>query len=508
MSERLIIRADASTRMGSGHVMRCIALGQAWQDAGGSVSFVSHCDSEGIKKRIREEGFDLVELSGSYPDLEEDLPTTLSVAGQVAADWVVVDGYHFDLAYQKAMRAGGFRLLCVDDYNHLEQYEADILLNQNIGAEGMDYNCNADCMKKLGIKHVLLRREFRVLKPKAKVSNPICNILLTFGGSDPDNATSATLEAFWDLDCSGLHVKVLVGPSNPHAERIFKAAEKLSAQVEVLSVVKDMPNLLKWADFAISAAGSTCWELVVAGIPFATVVVAENQMSVADGLENRGIAPSLGWVDGAFRERLVDLFKVVLNDFSVVDRFYESVAGRMDCFGVDRILCRMESEGIDLYGNRLLLRQTGMDDAMMLMDWANDPATRANSFNSKPIDCADHIAWLKKKLKSEDSVLMILELDGTPCGHIRYDREDNGGALLSFVLAPSFRGMKLGRQLLESSREMALNRLNAGYIKAITFVENKASSRIFEGAGFEKISPVMINGRACNEFVWRKSDGG
>lgn len=507
MSKTLVIRADANTRMGTGHVMRCIALGQAWQDAGGGVVFVSCCDSPVIRQRLRDEGFDLVELSNSYPESGKDLEATLQVAHKSDAEWLVVDGYHFDRTYQKSVRASGFKLLLVDDYNHLERYEADILLNQNIGAEELDYDCNANCMKMLGVGYVLLRREFRLMEPKAKVAMPIGNILLSFGGSDPHNATTKAIEAFRDLDCSGLHIKVLVGPSNPHLEAVLKASADLPARVDVLSAVKDMPSLLQWTDFAVSAAGSTCWELAVAGIPFATVVIAENQRSVADSLENRGMAPSLGWVDGAFQERLVDLFKVVLNDSSAVDGFCESVSGRLDRFGVDRILCRMESEGIDLYRNRLFLRQAGMNDAMMLLDWANDPATRANSFNSNPIDCADHIAWLGNKLKSKDSVLMILELDGVPCGHIRYDREDNGSALLSFVLAPSFRGMKLGRKLVESSRKRALNRLNAGYIRAITFVENKASSRIFEGAGFEKISPVMINGRACNEFVWRKSDG-
>src|SRR4051812_29101308 len=111
MAHHLLIRADASVRMGSGHLMRCLALAQAWRARGGSVTFLSHCENTRLRSRIEAAGHDFLPLEIPHPD-PLDLRTTLSVldgsgieAPQAATDWLVLDGYHFDSSYQQAVRA-------------------------------------------------------------------------------------------------------------------------------------------------------------------------------------------------------------------------------------------------------------------------------------------------------------------------------------------------------------------------------------------------------------------
>ena len=338
LANNLIIRADASIRMGTGHVMRCIALGQAWQDAGGNVSFVSCCESDGIKKRIREEGFGLSELSGSYPESEEDISITLDIAGQTGAAWVVVDGYHFDLAYQKALRQAGLKLLYVDDYNHLPEYEADILLNQNIGAEELDYHCNSECRRLLGLRYVMLRREFRYINSKRESGGALQHVLVTMGGSDPDNATLQVIKAFLRLDVEQLHVRVVVGASNPHLKSLRNAIKNQPARVELLTAVNDMPTLMQWADFAISSAGSTCWELAAVGVPFATVILADNQQGIANGLETRCQLNCLGWPDDGFQQRVECLMQHAMECSSKLQDYRRRLAATVDPSGVEKIL--------------------------------------------------------------------------------------------------------------------------------------------------------------------------
>ena len=180
MPNGLVVRADADSRMGTGHVMRCIALGQAWQDAGGGVVFITCCNNAALLQRLRDENFTVVELS--HPD--EFIPRLLSDLRPQAPDlWSVLDGYRFDLNCQRAVRAAGFKLLLIDDYNHLPEYECDILLNQNINAPDLNYCVNPDAKLLLGTQYALLRREFQRRKgfqPFQGERNR--NILVTLGG--------------------------------------------------------------------------------------------------------------------------------------------------------------------------------------------------------------------------------------------------------------------------------------------------------------------------------------
>src|SRR5947209_553477 len=95
----LLIRADASVAIGTGHVMRCLALAQAWQDAGGRVVFVMAQHTIAIKNRLRREAIDVILLQVA-PGSQEDSSQTAAIAADLAVDWVVVDGYQFDSTYQ------------------------------------------------------------------------------------------------------------------------------------------------------------------------------------------------------------------------------------------------------------------------------------------------------------------------------------------------------------------------------------------------------------------------
>ncbi len=115
----LSIRADATMHMGTGHVMRCVALAQAWQDRGGKALFISHCESDALQKRITAEGFDLITLENPHPD-PLDCNFTLATLKALKNEdsnqkaWLIVDGYHFDADYQKRVKDAGHKLLCRD----------------------------------------------------------------------------------------------------------------------------------------------------------------------------------------------------------------------------------------------------------------------------------------------------------------------------------------------------------------------------------------------------------
>ncbi|RMF86337.1 MAG: UDP-2,4-diacetamido-2,4,6-trideoxy-beta-L-altropyranose hydrolase, partial [Nitrospinota bacterium] len=189
----LLIRADASTRMGSGHLMRCLALAQGWKERGGPVFFLSSCP-RALRQRIESTGLTFLPLQEIHPD-PHDLEQTLSHLEQIAArsslvPWVVIDGYHFDATYYQAIRAKGYQVLVIDDTAHLPRYDAHIVLNQNLFADLRAYRCAPETLLLLGPRYVLLRPEFLAWQNRKRSFPQIARrVLVTLGGSDPDNVT-------------------------------------------------------------------------------------------------------------------------------------------------------------------------------------------------------------------------------------------------------------------------------------------------------------------------------
>ena len=134
----LLVRTDASITIGTGHVMRCLALAQAWQQARGNAIFVMAESTASIEARLRI-GNIKVERLCATPGSSDDVTRTCDVARREQADWIVVDGYRFDSAYQKALRAAGMKVLFIDDNGEASPYSADLILNQNLHASEAMY---------------------------------------------------------------------------------------------------------------------------------------------------------------------------------------------------------------------------------------------------------------------------------------------------------------------------------------------------------------------------------
>lgn len=287
---RILIRADATPRMGSGHVMRCLALSQALRVSGLEPLLAGHVEIPWVRERLRRETIDHEFLPGPPPEREDPEALTGLVA-KVNPSAVVLDGYHFGLDCQKTIRAAGCCLLVIDDYRHLPEYSADILLNQNLGVEELGYRGDIG-LKLIGPEYALLRPEFAAARPAAErriLSERAEHLLLTLGGGDFSDHLKNLAQVFNHPELAGRTLNVLAGKMPP--EKIKAALTGSPARLSILSGVDDMPGLLLATDLAVSAAGSTSWELCCLGVPFMTVEVAENQKPIAAALADRGLAP-------------------------------------------------------------------------------------------------------------------------------------------------------------------------------------------------------------------------
>ncbi len=287
---QLFIRTDANSKIGIGHFMRCLALAQTWKKHGGKVTFIGAYEDAFILNRITKEGFKLISIEDSYPNPFDLEITNKTINNSYSkSNCIVLDGYHFDSDYQTTIKNNNNQVLVIDDSAHMKHYVADIILNQNINAKKLTYSCELETTFLLGTDYVLLRNEFLSYKNWKRETPKIAKkILVSLGGSNNNNMTMKVLGALDQINIVGLELKVVIGPGNQHLHTLIKIANNSKHRIDLLQNVSNMPDLMAWADMAISAAGSTCWELAYFGLPAILIITSTNQIMNLEFLEHFG----------------------------------------------------------------------------------------------------------------------------------------------------------------------------------------------------------------------------
>jgi len=298
----LVICAECGIRVGTGHVMRCLALAQAWKRAGGAVTFLVPEGLAGIEERVRAEGIFLETLPKECgPTPEAFVRAVLRIGLPIA----VLDGYSFGAREQAELSGTGIRVLTVDDYVHATDYPVRWVLNQNAYAVPDMYSrTNARLL--LGPAYALLREEFFPwMGWRRSIPDRARKILITIGGSDSDNASEQILQSLALLGSKNkdLEAVLVVGGGNPHWEALQAALERCPVAVRLVRRVQDMPALMAWADMAIAGAGVTSYELCYMGLPSLLLIIAENQRRIAQRLSESGMTVNAG-TSGEFRPEL------------------------------------------------------------------------------------------------------------------------------------------------------------------------------------------------------------
>ena len=498
VSSTLLIRCDASVAMGTGHAMRCLALAQAWQDAGGNVSFVMAEAPRSIEVRLGIEGADVVRLP-ALPGSAEDSARTCDLARQKKAEWVVVDGYQFGSVYQSAIRDAGLKLLFIDDDGAAPPYSADVVLNQNLHAREELYRERAPHTRLLlGTRYILLRREFTFWrKRKFEIASRARRILVTMGGSDPENVTEQILKIL--LTEPDLELTVVVGGSNPHLTRIEQLLENANCPIRLLKDVSDMPALMVWADLVIAGAGTTSWELCMMGSPAVLCVLAPNQERIAGELARLGAAANLGYVGRAQADKtgavLCELLQSQTRREKMSARGREIVDGR----GAERV-------AVFLWGDPIL-RRTIESDCRSCWEWRNEPTPNEESLASEPIGWERYMEWFRARLVDPQSILYTaVSRRGEPMGMV-HCQLDGTHAVLSINLGAAFRRKGNGRKILALAIEELFRVSGIKAIDALVRMPNQPSIRLFEGAGFRKAGVETVLGDQAIRYVLHRSVG-
>lgn len=480
---RLAIRADASVTLGSGHIMRCLALAGELRSRGAQVVFLCRSLPGNLIDLIEQQGYDCYRLSGVGLDSEsEDAETCWALLTEVV-DWLVVDHYSLGRAWEQAMRGRARHILAIDDLAD-RAHDCDILLDQNLhpSAEARYATLTeAGCRLLLGPRYALLRSEFaRLRRASPGTEGPVRRLLVFFGGGDAGNETGRLLTALKLLDLSGIQVDVVVGEANPHYPALLEQCRQLGENVHLHRQVGNMAELMAAADLAVGAGGTATWERLAVGLPSLAWAVADNQrpglaVLAAEGALASPSPDSLATPEGIAHHLYALLHNPAWRQ-SLVQRGSQLCDGR----GAQRVAAV-------LLAGKLRLRRAVEADCQMLHEWRNHPEVRRYALDPSPIPYAQHEQWFQATLRQLDRILLVGEGGGgQPIGVLRYDLAGDE-AEVSVYLRPECMGLGHGEAILRAGeRWLAQEHPEIIRFKASIRAENAASKAVFGRLGYDQ----------------------
>lgn len=488
----LLLRADASPGIGSGHVSRLLSLAEAWIDAGGRARLLTAGLSSEMSMRAGALGVEIVPLPSPHPAPDDLSALKAAIAAAGPKPWVAVDGYHFDAAYYRRAREAGARVLAVDDVPRLPDYPVDVLLNQNAGAETLSYPLPPEALPLLGPGWALLRRNRSETAP-SRTPAPDFRVLVSFGGADPGNATELAIRALKRLK-SPYRALVVAGPDNPRLAALTALAEGSPI------VVKKSVNMaleMGSSDAALLGGGVTMLESCVAGLPSLIATVAANQEPGASALSRGGAVRLLGRAADLSENAVAAALDELLGDRTGREELSRKGRLAIDGRGAARVAAALLALSEPrLSSDWVRLRPAVPQDALEIWRIANDPSVRAHSFRREPIPLADHLAWFNARLGDEDSRFWVIEAGFVVAGQVRYARSGDE-AEVHYSVRGAFRGKGLGTLALEQSRRLACRELGVKRLTGAVISPNEPSERSFVSAGWTRKGEEKRDGAAC-----------
>lgn len=483
---RVLIRADASPTIGSGHIARCLTLARVLRTQGSHVAFACRRLPGHRLDALQSEGFETFALPDRYAgeDPEQAIESMLpwqadiealatQLEGQPEFDWVIADHYGLDHHWQTAARRFAPRIAAVDDLA-TRRYSVDLLLNQNLSGLSENYQplLPAGCRTLLGPRFAMLREEFS--GPPIEIKPVARRVLVNFGGFDAARQTHHAMLALADF--SGLEVDFVAGADNP-AWTEMQALAETRPHWRLHSFVSDFHRRMTEADLFIGAGGGTSWERAALGLPTICIAVSNNQQANGEVMAAAGAHVFMGAREQVSVEQLRDAIGFVVGNFylrqSLAERSRQLVDGR----GALRVAAA-------LAGAVLKLRPATPDDAQLLFDGRNAEAVRRWSLDSGAIDWSQHVSWLDASLRNPQRLLLVAEADDGPVGVLRYDLRGFEAEVSLYLLEGRF-GLGWGRALLAQGEAFV-----AGHWPQMTAITaqvlpaNRPSMNVFRDAGF------------------------
>jgi len=337
--KRVIIRVDISERIGGGHFMRMIGLGQFLFDNGYEIHFACIPYQVDVIKSLLDSSFILHLISDKKENTEQsDLEGLLTLADELQPNWIILDGYHFTVGYEQGLKSKGFRLVRVDDLPR-QRCVADVLINQNHGSEFFDHEISSSTIKLAGLRYLLLRREFRQIdidhkKPEKKGSLKLL-VCLGAGSAIIDGINTKIVKAISELEGVFSRATIILGKMGVLTDEILELKRTASFDINIIKYHPYISTEMLEADVAITAGGYSMWELLYLKTPYIVISLNDAQDKYTRFLASEGLCDALGMYESITHESIK----------SALESFVENEAYRKEILLKSEVLLDRNNNG-------------------------------------------------------------------------------------------------------------------------------------------------------------------
>ena len=357
----IAIRTDASHAIGSGHLMRCLALARELREVGWKVVFISSGREKKWIDLIKGNKFECEVIDSSldlghslHVDSEEpegywqqDAVETKQVLKNRRIGWLIVDHYGLGSYWESALRACTKNIMVIDDLAD-RKHDCDILVDCIYGRTHDDYFglVPSKCQMLLGTKYALIRPEFCELRNEAlkrrSDHKSIQRVLVSLGGVDKGNLTEKVVDILQLIDWhTSIELDIVVGHGYQQISRIKKQIESIPFKAKLNIGVSDMATRIFNAEIGVGTFGVSTWERFCLGLPSVNIVSEANQLEAVaklDQLECAGIVHM-----HSLEEQIRSTINEIVSDTKIYRQLTKSCSRLIDGRGLLRVVSKMQT---------------------------------------------------------------------------------------------------------------------------------------------------------------------
>ena len=313
----IFIRVDSSTKIGYGHLIRCLALADTLKKSF-KINFICTNLNGNLISQICKKKFEVFRFNTKSQriNVKKDAEKTISIIKKHRnkKSLLILDSYILSQEWENRVRPYVKRLIVIDDLMD-RKHSCDLIIDQNLHTQMNSLYINSvpkNCVKLLGPDYAILRNQFIAQRKYAKIrSLPLKNILVSFGGSDNENHTLHTLTSLKKLN-SDVNVNVVTGTANI-GKKIIKNFCKKNFNYNYFEQVENMVKLMQVADLCIGSSGTTTWERCCVGLPAIAIVTSNDQKDIASAVSKNKCIINLGKIKKSDNVNYVRLMKNLKN---------------------------------------------------------------------------------------------------------------------------------------------------------------------------------------------------